>query len=60
MREPFPIVGDNCQIDMKKIKGKGAYKDYNAHYIPVTSENPSDPYEAIYYTTKKKRNTTLR
>ena len=53
MREPFPIVGDNCQIDMKNIKGKGAYKDYNAHYIPVTSENPSDPYEAIYYPTKE-------
>ena len=53
MREPFPIVGDPSQIDMKKIKGKGAYKTYNAHYIPVTSINPSDPYEAIYYPTKE-------
>ena len=53
MREPFPIVGDSCQLDMKAIKGKGAYKDYNAHYIPVTSINPSDPYESIYYPTKE-------
>ena len=53
MREPFPIVGDPCQIDMKAIKGKGAYKAYNAHYIPVTSINPSDPYESIYYPSKE-------
>ena len=53
MREPFPIVGDPSQIDMKAIKGKGAYKAYNAHYIPVTSISPSDPYEAIYYPTKE-------
>ena len=53
MREPFPIVGDPSQIDMKAIKGKGAYKAYNAHYIPVTSINPSDHSEAIYYPTKE-------
>ena len=53
MKEPFPIVGDPCQLDMKAIKGKGAYKDYNAHYIPVTSINPSNPYETIYYPTKE-------
>ena len=53
MREPFPIVGDPAQIDMKAMKGKGAYKDYNAHYIPVTSINSSDPYETIYYPTKE-------
>ena len=52
MREPFPIV-ENTQSDMKAIKGKGAYKDYNAHYIPVTSINPSDPYETIYHPTKE-------
>ena len=38
---------------MKDIKGKGAYKAYNAHYIPVTSINPSDPYETIYYPAKE-------
>ena len=49
--EPFPIVGDPCQIDTKAIKEKGAYKNYNVHYIPITSINPYDPYETIYYPT---------
>ena len=53
MREPFPVVGDPDQIDMKGIKGKGAYKDYNAHYISVTSINPSDHLEKNYYPTKE-------
>jgi len=53
MREPFPVVGDPSQTDMKVLKGKGAYKHYNAHYVPVASQNPSDPYEAIYYPTKE-------
>ena len=57
MREPFPFVGDPCQIDMKAMKGKGAYKDYNAHYIPVTSINSSDTYESIYYPTKEEETT---
>ena len=51
MREPFPIIGDTDQIDMKAVKE--AYKDYNALYIPVTSINPSDPYETVYYPTKE-------
>ena len=37
MREPFPVVGDPNQKDMKALYAKGAYKDYNAHYVPVTS-----------------------
>ena len=53
MGEPFPIVGDDCQTDMKDIKNKGAYKEHNAHYIPITSINPSDPDETIYYPTKE-------
>ena len=53
MREPFPLVGDPSQTDMKNIKGRGAYKDYNTHYVPVTSIDPSEPYEAIYYPTKE-------
>ena len=48
MREPFPVVGDPTQQDMAILQGKGAYKDYNAHYIPVTSINPADPYECQY------------
>ena len=39
MREPFPIVSDvphpqKCQ-DMKMLEGKGAYKNYDSHFIPV-------------------------
>ena len=49
MREPFPVVGDHAQKDMDALKGKGAYKHYNAHYVPVTSIDPSNPYEAMYY-----------
>jgi hypothetical protein len=53
MREPFPVVGDPTKADMKILQGRGHYKDYNAHYVPVTSINPSDPYEAYYYPTKE-------
>ena len=60
MREPFPIVGDNTQTDMEAINGKGAYKDYNAHYVPVTSITPFDPYEKIYYPTKENEKNSLR
>ena len=42
MREPFPIVGDPKQEDMQILNSKKAYKNYNAHYIPVTSKNPSN------------------
>jgi hypothetical protein len=53
MREPFPVVGDPSQTDMQVLKGKGAYKDYNSHYVPVSSADPSNPYEALYYPTQK-------
>ena len=53
MREPFPVVGDPTQTDMQVLKGKGAYKDYNAHYVPVSSVDPSNPYEALYYPTQR-------
>jgi WD40 repeat protein len=55
MREPFPIVGDPSQTDMKALKGKGAYKHYNAHYIPVVPIDP-DPHCAIYHPCKKGEN----
>ena len=29
--------------DMKILEGKGAYQNYNAHYIPVVSINPQNP-----------------
>jgi hypothetical protein len=52
MREPFPVVGDPEQLDMNTFRGKGAYKSYNAHYVPVV---PIKPYPncAIYYPCQK-------
>jgi len=35
MRVPFPVVGDLAQQDMETLKGTGAYKKYDAHYVPV-------------------------
>jgi hypothetical protein len=55
MREPYPVVADqlcsppNKPSDMKKLAGLGAYQNYNAHYIPVVSVNPSDENCTIYY-----------
>lgn len=47
MREPFPVVGDSSQQDMALLCGKGAYKHYNAHYVPV---NPvGDDYTCAVY-----------
>ncbi|MCB1109195.1 MAG: hypothetical protein KDK44_06015 [Chlamydiia bacterium] len=49
MREPYPIVGDPNQEDMKVLRGKRSYKNYNAHYAPVVSIDPSDLDNPIYY-----------
>ena len=52
MREPYPVINDVPSpqegTDMKILEGKGAYQNYNAHYIPVVSTNPKDP-DCIYY-----------
>ncbi len=53
MREPFPVVSDampgvKC-TDMEVLEGKGAYQNYNAHYIPVTSVAPENPDCMVYY-----------
>ena len=53
MREPFPVVGDPSQEDMKILRGKPAYSHYNAHYAPVTSINPADPDCPEYYPTQE-------
>ncbi len=53
MREPYPVVSDvphpNKCTDMKMLEGKGAYQNYNAHYIPVISANPKKPFCMDYY-----------
>lgn len=53
MREPYPVVSDvpspKVGKDMLKLQGKAAYKNYNAHYIPVTASNPEDPKCMTYH-----------
>lgn len=53
MREPYPVINDvqlpSKGSDMKMLEGKGAYQNYSAHYIPVTSINPSNPDCMLYY-----------
>ncbi|MCB1116396.1 MAG: hypothetical protein KDK71_08000 [Chlamydiia bacterium] len=49
MREPFPVING----DMDTLKGKGAYKHYNAHYVPVRSINPTNPNECLYFPCKQ-------
>jgi len=55
MREPYPVVANKVCFpphkpdDMKKLEGLGAYKNYNAHYIPVVPIDPSDEACVIYY-----------
>ena len=55
MREPYPVVSDTLfpskPTDMKMLEGRGAYQNYNAHYIPITSIAPDNPNCVIYYPT---------
>jgi ankyrin repeat protein/Tfp pilus assembly protein PilF len=48
MRQPYPIIND-CPhprkgSSMNLLEGKGAYQNYNAHFIPVASINSQDYY----------------
>lgn len=53
MREPFPGVADRPYPgkpkDMQLLEGHGAYKNYNAHYIPVISVDPKNSKCSVYY-----------
>ena len=53
MREPYPVINDvpapKKGRDMKILEGKGAYQNYNAHYIPVVSLKPSSPFCVEHY-----------
>ncbi len=53
MREPYPVIND-CPhpkkgFAMTLLEGKGAYQNYNAHFIPVASINPQNPRCMEYY-----------
>jgi tetratricopeptide (TPR) repeat protein/ankyrin repeat protein len=53
MREPYPVINDvptpQKGTDMNMLAGKGAYQNYNAHYIPVVSLKPENPRCMKYY-----------
>lgn len=53
MREPYPVTSDvphpkKC-TEMEKLKGKGAYQNYNAHMVPVDAIYPNQPDCLDYY-----------
>jgi|GEM_PF-2217319 len=53
MRQPHAVVSDvphpqQCS-DMKSLAGKGAYQNYDAHFIPVAPIFPKNPHCMIYY-----------
>lgn len=53
MRPPFPVVSDvpipERGRDMRMLEARGAYQNYTAHYIPVTSAYPEDPENMAYH-----------
>ena len=60
MREPYPVVSDKPHpknshemktlksTDMITLEGKGAYQNYDAHFIPVASVQPNNPKCMVY------------
>lgn len=53
MREPFPVINDKPHpqlgMDMRILEGKGAYRNYDSHFVPVASIMPNEPYCMDYY-----------
>ena len=55
LRTPFPVVADKAlhppkkPEDLRMLEGQGAYRNYNAHYIPVISVDPKNKKCAVYY-----------
>ncbi len=53
MREPYPVISDKAYpqkcSDMQMLEGKGAYQNYDAHFVPVASILPDDPHCMVYY-----------
>jgi ankyrin repeat protein len=52
-RLPYPVSSDTLNpkrcSDMEKLRGRGAYRNYNAHFIPVGNVNPENPNSLEYY-----------
>ncbi len=53
MREPYPVISDKAYpqkcSDMQMLEGKGAFHNYDTHFVPVASILPDDPHCMVYY-----------
>ncbi len=53
MREPYPVISDKAYpqkcSDMQMLEGKGAFHNYDTHFVPVASILPDNPYCMDYY-----------
>jgi len=53
MREPFPVINDapfpEKGSDMEMLAGNCRFDNYNAHFIPVASIAPRDPFNMVYF-----------
>ena len=45
---PYPVIDG----DMNELVGKGNFQNYDAHFIPVSPKNPSNPHESTYFPCK--------
>lgn len=50
----YPVIDG----DMEKLKGKGNYGNHDAHFIPVTPKDPTNPNEVSYIPCKKGQKAT--
>ncbi len=53
MGKPYPVISDKpypgkC-TDMQMLECKGAYQNYDTHFIPVASILPDNPHCMVYY-----------
>ncbi len=53
MREPYPVISDKAYpqkcTDMQMLEGKGAYQNYDTHFVPVASILPDNPHCMVYH-----------
>ncbi len=53
MREPYPVISDKAYpqkcSDMRMLEGKGAYQNYDTHFVPVASILPDNPHCMVYH-----------
>ena len=48
----YPVIDG----DMTKLEGKGNYRNYDAHFVPVLPADPTNPNEVSYYPCRPQQN----